>query len=120
MSFEYTIYGDVRFELSYTDEQLGEKVLSFIESKKGEGSFTYLSLCSSLIDSAREDKLLKGARDGVYYQSPQLIAAEYTRVSRILWRFILLGKVFVDFYNNEYVARDSSDTTFGIISDTAL
>jgi hypothetical protein len=120
MSFEYTIYGDVRFELSYSDQELGDKVLSYIKSKESEESFTYLSLCRSLIESATEDKHLKGARDGVYYQSPQLKPSEYTRVSRILWKFILSGKVFVDFYNNEYVARDSGDTTFGIITDTEL
>lgn len=114
MSFEYTIYGDVMFGLSYSDEVLGDKVLSYIMNKKEDGTFTYLRLCRSLITTAIDEGTLVGAEKHVYYQSPQLAPSEYTRVSKVLWKFILEGKIFIDFYNNEYVAHSPNDTTFGI------
>ena len=120
MSFEYTIYGDVSFELSYNDQELGDKILSYIQSRKGEGMFTYLKLCRSLIASAINEDSLVGAQKGVYYQSPQLKQSQYTRVSKILWKYILEGKIFIDFYNNEYVAHIPNDTTFGINQDVEL
>lgn len=117
MSFEYTVYGDVKFELSYSDEELKDIIMGFIRANQEEGSFTYLRLCRFLIETASQDNHLQGAKQGVYYQSPQLKPAQYTRVSRILWSFILSGRVFVDFYNNEYVSHSPDDTTFGIIQD---
>lgn len=117
MSFEYTVYGDVKFELSYSEEELRAIIMGYIESKQDEGSFTYLKLCRFLIDKASQDGHLQGAKQGVYYESPQLKPAQYTRVSRILWSFILSGKVFVDFYSNEYVSHSPNDTSFGIIQD---
>ena len=114
MSFEYTIYGDVMFELSYSDDVLGERILTYIRSKKEDGMFTYLKLCRALIYKAIEEGCLVGAEKQVYYQSPQLTPAQYTRVSKLLWKYILEGKIFIDFYNNEYVAHSSNDTTFGI------
>lgn len=39
MSYEYTIYGDVTFELAYSDIELGEKILSYIRAKKETGTF---------------------------------------------------------------------------------
>lgn len=117
MSFEYTIYGDVTFELSYSDQELGDRILNYIRSKKEEGLFTYLRLCRALINKAIEEDRLIGAEKQVYYQSPQLNPAQYTRVSRLLWKYILEGKIFIDFYNNEYVAHSPNDTTFGINQD---
>lgn len=120
MSFEYTIYGDVSFNLSYTDQELEDKILSFIQSKESEESFSYLSLCRFIIEAAHQEERLKGAKREVYYQSPQLQPTEYTRISRLLWKFILAGKIFVDFYNNEYVAPATGDTILGIIADPSL
>jgi|GEM_PF-1288924 len=117
MSFEYTIYGDVMFGLSYSDEKLGDTIMSYIISKKENGTFTYLRLCRALIENAIEEGSLEGAEKHVYYQSPQLKPSEYTRVSKMLWKYILEGKIFIDFYNNEYVAHSPNDTTFGINQD---
>lgn len=114
MSFEYTIYGDVSFELSYNDQELGERILAFIRSRKEDGMFTYFKLCRALIYQAIEEGSLVGAEKQVYYQSPQLKPAEYSRVSKLLWKYILEGKIFIDFYNNEYVAHSPNDTSFGI------
>ncbi len=120
MSYEYTIYGDVTFILSYSDKELGDKILAYIRSKKEDGMFTYLKLCRSLIGVAIQEGSLVGAKKEVYYQSPQLKPSEYTRVSRLLWKYILEGKVFIDFYNNEYVAHSPNDTTFGINQEVEL
>lgn len=118
MSFEYTIYGDVVFELSYSDQELGDRILAYIRSKKEDGLFTYFRLCHSLISVAIEEGCLIGAEKQVYYQSPQLSPSQYTRVSKMLWKYILEGKIFIDFYNNEYVAHSPNDTTFVINQET--
>jgi len=117
MSFEYTIYGDVRFDVNYNDAELNDFIISYIKSKKDEGSFTYLRLCKSLINTAVKDGRLDGAKPNTYYQSPQLKPSQYTRISKLLWDFILNGIIFIDFYNNEYVAHIPNDTTFGIIKE---
>lgn len=114
MSFEYTIYGDVRFDVDYNDAELNNLILSYIRSKKDEGSFTYLRLCKSLINAAVKDGRLVGVKPNTYYQSLQLKSAQYTRISMLLWNFILKGVIYIDFYNNEYVAHIPNDTTFGI------
>lgn len=120
MSFEYTIYGDVMFEFNYSDQELGDRILNYIRSKREYGLFSYLKLCRSLIDVAGREDCLVGAKKEVYYQSPQLKPSEYTRVSRLLWKYILEGKIFIDFYNNEYVAHSPNDTTFGINQEVEL
>lgn len=118
MSYEYTVYGDVMFGLAYSDNELGENILSYIRAKKEAGTFTYLRLCQSLMDNALKEGKLVGAEKQVYYQSPQLKSSEYTKVSKLLWKFILEGKIFIDFYNNEYVSQSPNDTTFGINQET--
>lgn len=120
MSFEYTIYGDVMFEFKYSDQELGDRILNYIRSKREDGLFTYLKLCRSLISLAIQEECLIGAEKHVYYQSPQLKPSEYTRVSKLLWKYILEGKIFIDFYNNEYVAHSPNDTTFGINQEVEL
>lgn len=117
MSYEFIIYGDVRFDICYNDEELEALILSYVRSKINEGSFTYLKLCKSIIETAVKERRLKDARENTYYQSPQLKAKQYTRISQQLWHLILDGKIFIDFYNNEYVARIPNDTTFGINED---
>lgn len=118
MSYEFTVYGDVMFGLAYSDNELGDKILSYIKSKKESSTFTYLRLCQSLIDNAFMEGNLEGAEKQVFYQSPRLKPSEYTRVSKMLWKFILEGKIFIDFYNNEYVSQSPNDTTFGINQET--
>ena len=117
MSFEYTIYGDVVFDLSYTDEEMSDRILKYISLNKKDGYFTYHRLCRFIITLALAEDRLVGADKNVYYQSPQLDPSQYTRVSKILWRHILDGKIFIDFYNNEYVTNIPNDTRFGINQD---
>lgn len=114
MSYEFIIYGDVRFDVSYDDNELSSFILSYIKNQSNVGTFTYLHLCRALIETAIEEKRLIGAKANTYYQSPQLKPSQYTRVSMLLWRYILKGIIFIDFYNNEYVAHMANDTTFGI------
>lgn len=117
MSYDFIVYGDVRFDISYSNEELKSMILLYITSKISEGSFTYLRLCKSIIETAVKENRLVDAKRKTYYQSPQLKAKEYTRISRLLWDLILEGKIFIDFYNNEYVAHIPNDTTFGINED---
>lgn len=114
MSFEYTVYGDVRFDVNYDDEELRNYILSYINLHTEEGYFTYLKLCRSLLETAIKEGRLVGAKDNTYYQSPQLKPAQYRRISQLLWKYILDEVIFIDFYNNEYVAHIPNDTTFGI------
>lgn len=120
MSFEFTVYGDVRFDVSYSDDELNVFIIEYIQSRTKEGYFTYLKLCRSLIETAVKENRLVGAKSNTYYQSPQLKPNQYTRISRLLWRLILQEKIFIDFYNNEYVAHFPNDTTFGINNDVIL
>ena len=117
MSFEYTVYGDVLFDVTYNDKELDDFILSYVKTHAEEGYFTYLKLCRSLLETAIKDGRLEGANDNTYYQSPQLKPNQYRRISMLLWKHILDGVIFIDFYNNEYVAHSPNDTTFGITQE---
>ena len=114
MTYEFIVYGDVRFNVDYSIDELKSFILSYIETNKEVGSFSYLRLCRALIDTAVKEGRLEGAQKNTYYQSPQLKPEVYSQISCLLWNFILSGKIFIDFYSNEYVTQIPNDTIFGI------
>jgi hypothetical protein len=102
--YNHTIYGDVYFETSYTDNELKEFILSYV--KKEEFS-TYNHLCRNLINDAVINNRLVGSDPEIFYQSPQLQPSEHIRVSKLLWDFILNGDIFINFHNNQFVFNSS-------------
>ena len=117
MQYRITRYGDSSFDLAYQDEEMMELIAKYIEQRKKSGVmyFTYYTLCRHILNKANEEKKLKNLEPHTYYESPVLSQTEYTRVSRLLWSFILGGKLFVDFSNHSYTAHYQNDTVIGII-----
>lgn len=119
VSYSVTQYGETQFGLRYDDEALKIIIDSFIQTKRDEKTyfFTYYSLCRHILMLAdKEDKLI-GKEPNTYYQQPNLSSKQYTRISRLIWDFILERKVFVDFSNNAYIPHYENDTVFGIMED---
>lgn len=116
----YTItkYGEANFCLQYEDKELLDLIKDYINKKieAKEDYFTYFTLCKSILNKADRDNRLIDKDPETYYTSPSLAPSEYTRISRLLWKLILDGKIFVDFSNNAYIAHYENDTILGINS----
>lgn len=119
VNYSVTQYGEARFGLNYNDEELTCVIDSFIQNKKNnkDDYFTYFTLCKFVLETADIAGKLNGKEANTYYQQPNLSQKEYTRISRLIWDFILGRKVFVDFSNNAYIAHYDNDTVFGIMDD---
>lgn len=119
VSYSVTRYGESRFGLKYSDEELKGIISSFIQKQRSQDIdyFTYFTLCKYILQSADKSDKLSGKDPNTYYQQPNLNQKEYTRISRLIWNFILDKKIFVDFSNNAYIAHYENDTVFGIMED---
>ena len=119
VSYSVTQYGESRFGLNYSDEKLKGIIGAFIEKQRSDKKyyFTYYTLCRYVLNLADREFMLLGKEDNTYYQQPNLSQKEYTRISRLIWVFILDKKIFVDFSNNAYIAHYENDTVFGIMED---
>lgn len=117
VSYNVTQYGESRFGLKYNDEELTGIIDSFIKKQKSQDIdyFTYYTLCKFILITAEKSDRLNGKEPNTYYQQPNLNQKEYTRMSRLIWNFILDRKIFVDFSNNAYIAHYENDTVFGIM-----
>lgn len=115
--FTITKYGDSNFNLKYDDSQLLDIITGYIQKKiaAGEDYFTYFTLCKTVLKKADSENMLLDKEADTFYASPNLSPKEYTRISRLLWKLILEGKIFVDFSNNAYIAHYENDTVLGII-----
>ena len=117
MAIQITVFGESHFELKYSDEDLKQKIDGYIQDLKSkeEYYFTYYTICKWILEDAINNEEVKNYDKQTYYEIPILSRKEYTRVSRLLWGFILGNKLFVDFFDNHSIARYDNDTTFGII-----
>ena len=119
VSYTVTQYGESRFGLQYEDEELKSVINAFIQAQRKEKDyyFTYYTLCRHIMLLADKENKLKGKEANTYYQQPNLSPKEYTRISRLIWDFILDKKIFVDFSNNAYIPHYENDTVFGIMEN---
>lgn len=119
VSYTVTQYGESRFGLKYEDEELKSIINAFIQlqRKVKDYYFTYYTLCRHIMLLADKEDRLNGKDANTYYQQPNLSGKEYTRISRLIWDFILEKKIFVDFSNNAYIPHYENDTVFGIMED---
>lgn len=119
VSYSVTQYGESQFGLRYSDEELSDIIGTFIKKQKSMDIdyFTYYTLCKHVLVYADKEGKLLGKELNTYYQQPSLSQKEYTRISRLIWNFILGRRIFVDFSNNAYIARYDNDTVFGIMED---
>lgn len=119
INYSISQFGETNFGLKYNDQELKSLIGYYIQQKKNENTyfFTYLKLCKHLLAIADQANELVGKEAHVYYQTPDLSQKEYTRISRLLWDFILDRKIFVDFSNNAYIAHYENDTVIGIINN---
>lgn len=117
MSIQITVFGESHFELKYSDEEVKQKIDGYIQDLKLKNIdyFTYYTLCKWLLEDAIQNNSVINYDNNTYYESPMMVRREYTRVSRLLWEFILSGSLYVDFFDNHSIARYDNDTTFGII-----
>lgn len=119
VNYSVTQYGEARFGLQYNDEELKDVIGEFIQTQRNNNNnyFTYYVLCKYILELADRTNKLLGKDANTYYQQPNLSQKEYTRISCLIWDFILERKIFVDFSNNAYIAHYDNDTVFGIMED---
>lgn len=119
VNYTITQYGETKFGLQYSDEELLGVINLFVQKKKEEKAdyFTYYTLCKYILILAERENRLIGKESNTYYQQTNLSQKEYTRISRLLWQLILNQKIFVDFSNNAYIAHYENDTVLGIMND---
>lgn len=117
MAIQITVFGESHFELKYTDEDIRNIIDRYIQDLKSREKyyFTYYTICKWILDEAIKNEAAKNFDPHTYYEIPIMSRKEYTRVSRLLWEFILEKKLFVDFFDNHSITRYDNDTTFGII-----
>jgi len=109
-------YGEHPLQMIYTDEELSVKIGEFIADKIKDGSkcFSYKGLCNVLFRLAQMENKLKTEKDATY-NNPVLHYNDATRISLLLWERIWNKEIFIDFYENKYVANYHEDTYFGIL-----
>ena len=119
VNYSVTQYGESRFGLKYNDDELSSIIDSFIKKQREQDIdyFTYFTLCRYILVTADKSDMLIGKEANTYYQQPNLNQKEFTRISCLIWNFILNRKIFVDFSNNAYIAHYENDTIFGIMKD---
>lgn len=119
VNYSVTQYGESRFGLKYKDEELSGIIEDFIQKQKSReiNYFTYFTLCKYILIQADKTDQLVGKMANTYYPQINLDQNAYTRISRLIWIFIMDRKIFVDFSNNAYIAHYENDTVFGIMEN---
>lgn len=103
------IFGSTRLSLSYTDEELDEKVSSYVDMAKDE--FTYNGVCGFIRERAKEEgKFQKEAN--TIYDDIELFPIDASRISRVLWQKIWNREIFIDFNKDPFHNYSSQETFF--------
>lgn len=95
--------------VEYTEEEMREKVLSYIDNIASEFSFKMLS--NHIISSAIQDQKVKNASQ-TQYGSREMDPESSILLSKILWELIWSKKIFIIFGENPYSAHYTGDTRF--------
>lgn len=95
--------------VEYTEGEMREKVLSYIDNCKSEFSFRQLS--NYIINNAKDEQKVKNA-PLTQYSSNEMDPASSILLSRILWELIWNRKIFIAFGENPFSAHYAGDTRF--------
>ncbi len=100
--------------VEYTEEEMREKVLHYIDEVKEEFSFKVLS--SYIINMAKKEQKVKDADHTQYSSSNEMNSTSSILLSKILWELIWDKKIFIAFGVNPYSTHYTGDTRFGIVN----
>lgn len=103
MNTTYFTYESLSF--NYTDTELKD-VIDEILKQYDENSFSFVSLCDSLMYKAKNENKLN-CKPNTVYLSNNLDNKEYERISFVLWKKIWNHELCIDFHieptkNKEY------------------
>lgn len=104
-----TYYNSNPVPVEYTEEEMRERVLRFIDDNKTEFSFKVLS--SYMVQIAISERKVKDA-DHTVYSSSEMDPRSSIMLSKILWDLIWDKKIFIAFGENPYAAHYAGDTRF--------
>ena len=108
-----TYYNPNPVPVEYTEEEMRERVLSYLDNGRSEFSFRQLS--NYIINSAKEEHKVKNASH-TQYGSNEMDTASSIQLSRILWELIWDKKIIIVFGDNPYVSHSAGDTRFVAIN----
>lgn len=104
-----TYYNSNPVPVEYTEEEMKEKVLTFIKDRKSE--FSFRSLSNYIVQTAMNEQKVKDAAH-TQYSSNEMDPHSSIQLSKILWDLIWDKKVFIAFGENPYMAHYAGDTRF--------
>lgn len=107
-----TYYNPNPIPVEYTEGEMRERVLSYLDNGRLEFSFRQLS--SYIINLAKEEQKVKNASQ-TQYGSNQMDTASSILLSRILWELIWDKKIFIAFGDNPYASHADGDTRFVVV-----
>lgn len=97
--------------VTYTQEELGQVVDSYL--KEVDTEFSFRSLCSYIIVKAIKDGKVRNASH-TQYSSREMNPLSAIEVSKYLWELIWDKKIFIAFGENPYASHYAGDTRFVI------
>ncbi len=96
--------GTTPLRVEYTDDELKDRVLSYIDSNTDGVGFR--DICDHLLMIANDEgKIIKDSDTD--YEWMELDRADTLRVSRALWQQIWSYRLFIDFDTTHYKATDT-------------
>ena len=104
MDYEFTHYGDIKFNLSYEDWELKEKIISIISTSNDyiiTPDYIARKLLEIAFDENRENRVISAESNTIYPQA-YLTDQQLGKVSRIIWDLIIEGKIMYDFFTKEF------------------
>lgn len=107
-----TYYDSNPVPVEYKEQEMREKVLSFISEDRSEFSFKMLS-CYIVQTAIKEQKVKNAAH--TQYSSMEMDPMSSILLSRILWELIWDKRIFIAFGENPYAAHYAGDTRFVVL-----
>lgn len=104
-----TYYNSNPVPVEYTEEEMRERILVYINEKSGEFSFKTLSYY--IIQTAIDEKKVKNA-EHTQYSSNEMDPKSSILLSRILWELIWDKRIFIAFGENPYAPHYKGDVRF--------
>lgn len=102
MKTTYYTYDKLKF--IYTEKEL-ESVINEILNDYDENTFSFKSLCDSVINKAHDNGKIEKKPNTVYLSS-ELDDKEYDRISILLWRKIWNHELCLNFQTDDVRGRD--------------
>lgn len=97
----------------YTDDEIEKCLRVYVDSLEKK-VFTFSMISQHLIDKSDEDGKLAKEDNTVYNSGIILTEEDGCRLSKALWKMILQGIIFVDFFRNPYSVASQNDYLFVI------